>query len=506
MYKLRATSDIVANELHLSLLHRCLSVSATDQEFAHLASSYTSTLRVAVREPKVSCTSESITIKILETNQYTAVMVSTEHIMEVTSPCAVEISQLPEIGTPMVPLLGDQLYSTGLTAMNVDDPTQTFTCGVSICVADRPQFKTFPLDTDITTNDSRDSQVLGIPTSTCYVGVQDRCAETIIEHTDSSFEETDACGVWLVRRLWTVTSQGTCDNLSASRPQLISIKDTSPPVWTFQPPDVLVDFLAPYGPDATGFATTVDGLENTEDFADLISYPIQIWYQDDITHDPNSCETLAVVSRTWTTEDACGNRAVYVQSISIRHPRASLDAPLFGIASGFHMYAGMDLNIHESTVGGDIAAGGQPHIHEVVMHHETCASGSGYSVVAQKCPKLDNVDTGNGMHEVKCPKLRSCRKTDPFDFCDQTNAYGLGASTSQLDRFEFNFTEANAVLVASSHKIETLTMNSVDLRARPIIVNCTNPSLCQALKYNIISSIFGLVGSDLLYLLCYHRP
>lgn len=344
----------------------------------------------------MSCKSESITIEISKTNNCTAAMVNTKHIMEVNSPCAVSIIQLPEIGMPMVPLLGDQLYSTGLTAMSLDDTTKTFTCGVSVCVLDRPQFKpdNFPLDADITTKDSRDIEVLGIPTSTCCV--EERCAETIIDYSDSSFEETDACGIWSVRRLWTVASQGTCENLSNSSVQLISIKDTSPPVWTFQPPDLTVGFLAPYGPDATGFATAVDGSDNAEDFANLISYPIQISYQDEIAHDPNSCEALAVVSRTWTTEDACGNLAVYVQSISIKRPRASLNAALFGLASGFHLYAGTDLDIHDSTVGGDIAAAGQPHIHRIVTHHDTCPSGSGYSVVAQQYPKLDDIDTGNG--------------------------------------------------------------------------------------------------------------
>jgi hypothetical protein len=481
-------------------------VKATDQEFNNLESTYSVTLQVAVREAEITCVIDEpgfITIEISKDNDCTAQMVDTKHLLKTSSPCDVIIGQRPEIGQPMVPLLNDQMWATGVTATTIlGEPGQSKICGVNVCVVDRPQFDNiaFPEDADITVTGSNSIQVLGVPTSICCL--ETNCPATTIKHADSDFIKTETCGVWSVLRSWTVTSVGTCNDLASNRRQLITISDTSPPVWTTKPPDMEVHFLEPYGPDATGFATAEDGLDSTVVFKDLTSYPIQIWYEDEIKHYPNSCEALAVVSRTWSTQDACENLAVYVQSITIRHPRSDSNTRLFGPASGFHLYAGVDLSVKDSSIGGDVAAGGSPDIDKVTMHGHTCPSGSGYSVVSQQCPKKAEVDTGGrlGMNKVKC-RLGPKRSKKAVAVPDPARSIGLAGQKFVF--YGLDFASANQALKKFSKKIAQLALESVDLRAGPMEKQCALSQEgivnCEVLEYNKASSTSDLEGGDLLY-------
>jgi large repetitive protein len=102
----------------------------------------------------------------------------------------------------------------------------------------------------------------------------------------------------VVTRTWTV-ADGCGSSVSAT--QTITVVDTQPPTVTC-PPDGTVACGATTGPEEMGVATATDGCGATPD----------VNYSDEVTGD---CP--GQILRTWTAEDACGNSASCVQTITI---------------------------------------------------------------------------------------------------------------------------------------------------------------------------------------------
>ena len=236
----------------------------------------------------------------------------------------------------------------------------------------RPEFATFPPNATTYTNSTLDAYDvaggLGYPTGEAY------CATPFhIWHRDEA-PVLVACGVWTINRVWKVQPHyqdcGTGDDYPASltreRVQVITVHDVFAPQFASTPEaEVAVAFLNDYGPSVAGVPTVVDVATHADMAAlNLTSYRINLTFADTVAFSAAGAagctDGLAVVERTWTTEDRCGSADSWRQTIRIEHPRrgggggGDVDEESMGVmghASGFKVFSVGDV----STV--DVAAG-----------------------------------------------------------------------------------------------------------------------------------------------------
>ena len=234
----------------------------------------------------------------------------------------------------------------------------------------RPEFATFPPNATTYTNSTLDAYDvaggLGYPTGEAY------CATPFhIWHRDEA-PVLVACGVWTINRVWKVQPHyqdcGTGDDYPASltreRVQVITVHDVFAPQFASTPEaEVAVAFLNDYGPSVAGVPTVVDVATHADMAAlNLTSYRINLTFADTVAFSAAGAagctDGLAVVERTWTTEDRCGSADSWRQTIRIEHPRrgggGDVDEESMGVmghVSGFKVFSVGDV----STV--DVAAG-----------------------------------------------------------------------------------------------------------------------------------------------------
>ena len=236
----------------------------------------------------------------------------------------------------------------------------------------RPEFATFPPNATTYTNSTLDAYDvaggLGYPTGEAY------CATPFhIWHRDEA-PVLVACGVWTINRVWKVQPHyqdcGTGDDYPASltreRVQVITVHDVFAPQFASTPEaEVSVAFLNDYGPSVAGVPTVVDVATHADMAAlNLTSYRINLTFADTVAFSAAGAagctDGLAVVERTWTTEDRCGSADSWRQTIRIEHPRrdgvggGDVDEESMGVmghVSGFKVFSVGDV----STV--DVAAG-----------------------------------------------------------------------------------------------------------------------------------------------------
>ena len=232
----------------------------------------------------------------------------------------------------------------------------------------RPEFATFPPNATTYTNSTLDAYDvaggLGYPTGEAY------CATPFhIWHRDEA-PVLVACGVWTINRVWKVQPHyqdcGTGDDYPASltreRVQVITVHDVFAPQFASTPAaEVSVAFLNDYGPSVAGVPTVVDVATHADMAAlNLTSYRINLTFADTVAFSAAGAagctDGLAVVERTWTTEDRCGSADSWRQTIRIEHPRRGGDVDeesmgVMGHVSGFKVFSVGDV----STV--DVAAG-----------------------------------------------------------------------------------------------------------------------------------------------------
>ena len=231
----------------------------------------------------------------------------------------------------------------------------------------RPEFATFPPNATTYTNSTLDAYDvaggLGYPTGEAY------CATPFhIWHRDEA-PVLVACGVWTINRVWKVQPHyqdcGTGDDYPASltreRVQVITVHDVFAPQFASTPAaEVAVAFLNDYGPSVAGVPTVVDVATHADMAAlNLTSYRINLTFADTVAFSAAGAagctDGLAVVERTWTTEDRCGSADSWRQTIRIEHPRRGggneENTGVMGHVSGFKVFSVGDV----STV--DVAAG-----------------------------------------------------------------------------------------------------------------------------------------------------
>ncbi|KAJ3012405.1 hypothetical protein HKX48_006292 [Thoreauomyces humboldtii] len=168
---------------------------------------------------------------------------------------------------------------------------------------------------------------------------------------------TPRCKRRIIDYFWTVSD--VCNN-PQRQDQYITVLDNDPPVWdagTF-PADVNVEFMAPYGPDVTGFPSATDRCE---------SNPVLITYSDAVTIPAQNVSATLLITRTFTTTDDCANAASRNQLIWVRRTHRNL-----GPAGLYALVVQSSLSLDTSLVEGQAFAGASAQITNSAIGNGTC--------------------------------------------------------------------------------------------------------------------------------------
>ena len=190
-----------------------------------------------------------------------------------------------------------QEYTITRTWLATDDCGNTSTCNQVITIDDSiTPMITCPANVTIECTTST------LPPSTGSATASDNCDVTpAITYTDI----TTGAGCpqeYTITRTWKATDD--CGNFSTCT-QSIVITDNTSPVLTC-PANVTIECTASTLPGNTGLATADDNC----DAAPAITY-------NDVTTASENCIQEYTITRTWSTEDACGNTSSCVQTITV---------------------------------------------------------------------------------------------------------------------------------------------------------------------------------------------
>ena len=163
---------------------------------------------------------------------------------------------------------------------------------VTVVDTTMPQFDTFPSDLTVECTDATDPVATGTPTAS------DLCGGVTMTYTDAS---EPGCGsTETITRTWRIEDE--CANVF-TQDQIITVVDTTAPVFDTFPTDVTVECPDPTDPGATGEPTASDTCGNVT-----------------ITHTDateSGCGDTEVITRTWRLEDECGNVSTLDQIITV---------------------------------------------------------------------------------------------------------------------------------------------------------------------------------------------
>ncbi|MBJ7879314.1 LamG-like jellyroll fold domain-containing protein [Gelidibacter salicanalis] len=184
-----------------------------------------------------------------------------------------------------------------LTVTDNDNGGSTDSCQASVTVLDK-------LPPTITCPDNRsiecDASIL--PTHTGTATAIDNCSSSgniIIDYTDSVV--TGAGNNSVITRTWTATDS---HNNTTSCEQIITVTDTTKPVFTTSPTNLTIECSASSLPaDTNGPAAATDNCATPT-----------IAYSDAVVNGTGNNKTI---TRTWTATDANSNIESYVQTITV---------------------------------------------------------------------------------------------------------------------------------------------------------------------------------------------
>jgi D-ribose pyranose/furanose isomerase RbsD len=146
----------------------------------------------------------------------------------------------------------------------------------------------------------------GVPAAPAVVTASDNCDADVMVvfgevRTDGSCPDT-----YTLTRTWTATDN--CGN-SITHVQLISVEDTTAPVWDqVMPADITVECDGV--PAAPAVVTASDNCD-----ADVMVVFGEV-------RNDGACEDTYTLTRTWTTTDNCGNSITHVQTITVEDTTA----------------------------------------------------------------------------------------------------------------------------------------------------------------------------------------
>jgi hypothetical protein len=204
--------------------------------------------------------------------------------------------------------------STTVTYTARDAANNTSACTFTVTVIDNtPPAFTPPIAYTgyaNSTNCALPSLLPSITGSPNPASMTDNCSSqaylaTTVSYSDDP-EVTGSCpGSRTITRTWTITDAA---GNAATRTQLITILDNTPPVITV-PANISISCTASTHPDNTGWATATD---NCTPSANIV-----LTWEDVVT--PGTCAGRSTIARTWTATDLCGNvrEAVNKQTINI---------------------------------------------------------------------------------------------------------------------------------------------------------------------------------------------
>jgi len=129
------------------------------------------------------------------------------------------------------------------------------------------------------------------------VAATDNCSDPLVE-LNESVAPGDCPGRFTIRRTWTATD--ACGNQS-SHTQVIRVQDTTDPVLAGVPADETVEC------DAIPQPATVTATDNCT--------AASVELAETVT--PGDCQGRFTITRTWTANDECGNRASQSQVITV---------------------------------------------------------------------------------------------------------------------------------------------------------------------------------------------
>ncbi len=233
------------------------------------------------------------------TNPPAAVTVSCENIPAVPTVAATDnCDPAPVVVYAQTRINGTCAYRYTLTRTW----TATDACGnqsvhtQTIAVQDNaaPTFLSFPADTSVSCS--------GIPAASSPA-FSDNCDP----NPAIAFTEVNVAGgcpySYTIRRTWTISD--VCGN-SFSRTQTLTVSDTTKPVFSQYPPNVLVSCSSiPAAPVLT--ASDNCAPPPTVNFSQVIGA---------------SCAATYTITRTWTASDLCGNQRTHTQVITVQDDQA----------------------------------------------------------------------------------------------------------------------------------------------------------------------------------------
>ncbi|MBO6943377.1 MAG: gliding motility-associated C-terminal domain-containing protein, partial [Psychroserpens sp.] len=182
----------------------------------------------------------------------------------------------------------------------VDECGNTTTQVQTITIEDTTA-PTFTVPADITIECDQDPSDLSLTGD--VTDEADNCSTGL----DATFSDTVADGACanesVITRTWTLVDD--CGN-TTTQVQTITIEDTTAPTFT-----VPADVTLQCSDDLADISLTGD----VTDEADNCSTGLEATFTDDIAD--GSCVNEAIVTRTWTLTDDCGNTTTLVQTITI---------------------------------------------------------------------------------------------------------------------------------------------------------------------------------------------
>ncbi len=135
-------------------------------------------------------------------------------------------------------------------------------------------------------------------------------AAAVINASETKTNSITTCpSAYILTRKW--TAKDNCGNVTTAT-QIITVQDTTAPVFTFVPPDVTIGCKDPIPNGADAKATDNCGFD-------------KIVQRDDLERDPNVNCSNRILLRTFTAKDLCGNTSTAMQKITIR----DTEAPVF---------------------------------------------------------------------------------------------------------------------------------------------------------------------------------
>ena len=171
----------------------------------------------------------------------------------------------------------------------------------------------------------------GVPVATdnCDSDVTISYVDTIVEGIGNSSVTT---------RVWTATDDA---GNSTTYTQIITVVDTTAPVFTTSPADVTVECDASSEPSATGTAVASDNCDTD----------VSITYTDSTIA---STGNNSVITRVWTATDDNGNSSTYTQTINV----VDTTAPVFtNLPESVTVECDADTSPESFNTGGDIISG-----------------------------------------------------------------------------------------------------------------------------------------------------